>query len=161
MKSLYALLLISFTIFTQISCANNMVSKSPQEIIEMTNKEFSYNKELIFKSTLTMLQSEGFLVQNSDLNTGMIIAMRRIENSNAYIHQLLIGASLDAELLKVNILIDEINTEKSIVKLTIYEGIESTVDYNETISEKMVYENSIYNNWFTNIQNAIELRLTR
>ena len=155
MKSLYALLLISFTIFTQISCANNMVSKSPQEIIEMTNKE------LIFKSTLTMLQSEGFLVQNSDLNTGMIIAMRRIENSNAYIHQLLIGASLDAELLKVNILIDEINTEKSIVKLTIYEGIESTVDYNETISEKMVYENSIYNNWFTNIQNAIQLRLTR
>lgn len=151
-------ILISFT-----SCATKMITKSPQEVKAMTTKQFEINKSLVFKSAISLLQSESYLVEDANETTGLIRASKRIENKNAAMQRALWGSSKDANTSKVSIYIEDLNEELSEVKITLYEGAESTTSgywgtKNIQNNESMVYEPEIYNNWFNSLRAEIERR---
>jgi|GEM_PF-175621 len=162
MKTMLKIFTISIVV-TLTSCATQMVTKSPQEVKAMTTKQFETNKSLVFKSTISLLQSESYLVEDANENTGLIRASKRIENKNAASQRFWTGTSKDANTSKVSFYIEDINKDLSEVKLTLYEGSESTsLGYwgtkNKDIKESMVYEAEIYNNWFNNLRAEIERR---
>ena len=77
--------------------------------------------------------------------------------------QFLWGASKDANTSKVSFYIEEFNSELSEVKITLYEGSESTStgywgNKNKDVKESMVYNPEIYNQWFNNLRAEIERR---
>lgn len=157
-NTLTTLLLVLLT-----SCATQMVTKSPQEVKMMTTKQFETNKSLVFKSAISLLQSESYLIEDANENTGLIRASKRIENKNAQMQQFLWGASKDANTSKVSFYIEEFNSELSEVKITLYEGSESTStgnwgNKNKDVKESMVYNPEIYNQWFNNLRAEIERR---
>jgi hypothetical protein len=150
------------------SCATQMVQKSPQEVKMMTTKQFEINKDVVFRSAISLLQSESYLIEDANESTGLIRANKRIENKNAAAQRFWLGQSKDANTSKVSFYIEEFNPELCEVKITLYEGAESTtVGYWGTRSkdtkESMIYDAEIYNNWFNSLRAEIERRkaLTR
>lgn len=146
-----------------VSCATQMVTKSPQEVKMMTTKQFEANKNLVFKSVMSLLQSESYLIVDANDRTGLIRANKRLENKNAELQQLFLGMSKDANTSKVSFYIDEFNPNLTEVKITLYEGSESTStgywgNKEKSSSEKMVYDAQIYNQWFNNLRAEIERR---
>lgn len=145
------------------SCATQMVTKSPAEVKMMTTKQFETDNDLLFKSVISLLQSESYIVDRADKETGLINASKRIENKNAAMQRFLVGTSKDANTSKVMFYIEPMNQEITEVKITLYEGAEtSTTAYwgnvNKQNKEQMIYEPQVYNEWFKSLQAEIERR---
>ena len=167
MKKITNAIIVSFALLLS-SCATQMVQKSPQEVKMMTTKQFDTNKSIVFKSAISLLQSESYLIEDANESTGLIRANKRIENKNAASQRFWFGASKDANTSKVSFYIEEFNSELCEVKITLYEGAESTsVGYwgtkSKDVKEGMIYDAKIYNNWFNSLRAEIERRkaLTR
>ena len=79
MKKLFILLIISITFF---SCGT-MRQLTPAEIKMMTTKQIEADYDIVFVSAISLLQSEGFLVSNTDKETGLINASKQVENQTA------------------------------------------------------------------------------
>lgn len=145
------------------SCATQMVSKSPAEVKMMTTKQFETNHEIVFKSVISLLQSESYIVHQADKETGLINATKRLENKNAGLQRALIGTAKDANTSKAMFYIEPINAELTEIKITMYEGAESSsLGYwgtvNKDVKEKMIYEPQVYQAWFSSLQAEIERR---
>jgi hypothetical protein len=56
------------------------VTKTPAEVKMMTTKQFETGKDLVFKSVISLLQSESFLVEQTDKETGLINASKRTDS---------------------------------------------------------------------------------
>ena len=143
MSRLYKLLSL-ILLFSLTSCATKMVQLSPQEVKMMTTKQFETNKHLVFKSAISLLQSESYLIEDANESTGLIRANKRIENKNATSQRFWTGSSKDANTSKVSFYIEDINPELSEVKITLYEGAESTSygywgNKNKDTNESMVH----------------------
>jgi hypothetical protein len=109
------------------------------------------------------LQSESYLIEDANESTGLIRANKRIENKKAAAQRFWLGQSKDANTSKVSFYIEEFNPELCEVKITLYEGAESTkVGYwgtkSKDVKESMIYDSGIYNNWFNSLRAEIERR---
>lgn len=152
-----------FSLFILTSCATKMVTKSPQEVKMMTTRQFETNKDLVFKSVMSLLQAESYLIQDANDKVGLIKASKRLQNKNAGVQRFLLGFSKDANTSKVSVYMEEFNSNLTEVKITIYEGSESTKvggwgQTSKESDEKMVYEPQVYNQWFNNLRAEIERR---
>lgn len=125
--------------------------KNSQDIKLMSSKQFETNKDLVFKSVISLLQSEGYLVENANKDTGLINAYKKNGNNRKSL------------TTKVVFYIEEFNQELSEVKLTLYEVKDSTYYglYGESYKrnkENMIEKPEIYNIWFNNLRAEIERR---
>ncbi|NQD71748.1 hypothetical protein HP439_13540 [Sphingobacterium shayense] len=112
------------------------------------NKQFESDNGLVFKSVISLLQSESYIVDRADKETGLINGSKRIENKNATMQRFLVGTSKDANTSKV-MFVEAINNEVCEVKITLYEGAEtSSTGYwggvNKQNKEQMIYEPRVY-----------------
>jgi len=153
-------LLICVTLFLS-SCATQMVTKSPAEVKIMTTKQFDGDQDMVFKSIISLLQSESYIVDRADKETGLINAYKRIENRRAASQRFWTGTSKDANTSKAMFYVEAVNKDLSEVKITLYEGAEtSTNGYWGTVSkqnkEQMIYEPNIYQEWFSSLRAEIE-----
>ena len=124
---------------------------SPQEIKLMTTKQFESNYNLVFKSVISLLQSESFLVDDANNSTGLINATK------------VVGNNRKSKSTKISFYIEEFNHELTEVKITIYEALESTSYglYGERYKknkQNMIYKPDVYNVWFNNLRADIERR---
>lgn len=160
MKNLY-LLIISTLLFT--SCATQMVTRSPAEVRMMTTKQYEADRDLVFKSIISLLQSESYIVNQADLETGLINANKRIENKNAAAQRFWVGVSKDANTSRTMFYVDEFNSGLTEVKITLYEGSETSRNgywgtVNKDNKEQMIYDAAVYQEWFQSLQAEIERR---
>ena len=65
MKTIFKTFAIIAIFMTFTSCATKMITKSPQEVKAMTTKQFEINKNLVFNSAISLLQSESYLVEDT------------------------------------------------------------------------------------------------
>ena len=145
------------------SCATKMVTKSPAEVKMMTTKQFESGQELVFKSVISLLHSESYIIDRADKETGLINASKRIENKNAASQRFWTGVSKDANTSKAMFYIEAINDAVTEVKITMYEGAESSRNgywgqVNKDTKEQMIYEPQVYQAWFQSLQAEIERR---
>lgn len=145
------------------SCATQMVTKSPAEVKMMTTKQFESEQDLVFKSIISLLQSESYMVDRADKETGLINASKRIENKNAASQRFWSGTSKDANTSKAMFYVEGVNNDVTEVKITMYEGAEVSRNgywgqVNKENKEQMIYEPRIYQEWFQSLQAEIERR---
>ncbi|WP_139227466.1 hypothetical protein [Sphingobacterium wenxiniae] len=160
MKKIIALLCV---IMLFSSCATQMVTRSPAEVKMMTTKQFESDQDIVFKSVISLLQSESYIVDRADKETGLINASKRIENKNANMQRALWGSSKDANTSKAMFYVEEVNETVTEVKITLYEGAESSRSgywgqVNKDTKEQMIYEPQVYQAWFQSLQAEIERR---
>ena len=148
----------SLFIFIFISCSTTK-QLTPAEMKAISTKQFEANYDVVFKSTISLLQSEGFLVDDTDRETGLINASKRIEKKS-------FGYSENASTSKIGFYIDPVNDDLTEVKLTIYEGSfsktaawASSYGQQQTKNkESIVQDATIYQTWFNNLRGEIERR---
>src|SRR5690606_7919490 len=85
------------------------------------------------------------------------------ENKNAAMQRFLIGTSKDANTSKVMVYVEAINEAVCEVKITLYEGAETSSNgywgqVNKHNKEQMIYEPRVYQEWFNSLQAEIERR---
>lgn len=162
-KNIFKISLLLVIISILNSCVPSKLAMTPNEIKLMTTKQFDNNYEIVFKSAMSLLQSEQFIIEYTDMSTGLIRASKRIQNKNADLNRFLWGATKDAATAKGVILIDKVNDGVTVVKLTIYQGVESSSNgawgnVNHNTKEEMVTDPAMYNNWFVSLSAEIEGR---
>ncbi|MEN5053853.1 hypothetical protein [Sphingobacterium kitahiroshimense] len=145
------------------SCATQMVTKSPTEVKMMTTKHFESGQDLLFKSIISLLQSESYIVDRADKETGLINASKRLENKNAGMQRALWGSSKDANTSKAMFYVEAVNDDVTEVKISMYEGSETSRNgywgqVNKDNKEQMIYEPRVYQEWFHSLQAEVERR---
>lgn len=159
MRKLLPLLLTSLLI---IACTTTK-QLTQAEIKAMTTKQYEADYDLVFSSSVSLLQSEGYLVTNADKSSGLINASKEVQNENADLELFFLGVSNTSSNANIAIFISPINNAYTEIKLTIYEGSTRTsLGYwgsrNNTLSNKMVQKAEIYQTWFNNLRTEIERR---
>lgn len=147
MKKLYCSLVLAFL----FSCASVVPELTPTQIKMMTTKQYETGKEMVFKSCISLLQSEGYLIENASNETGLITAYKRIE----------VNKKLSRKS-KATFYVEEFNPALTEVKITFYEGTVAIKNdgYSKRAEEKesMLKTPEIYNSWFNNLRAEIERR---
>jgi len=145
------------------SCASTAPTMSPTDVKLMTSKQYDAPYEMVYKSAMSLFQSESFVIEQTDMTSGLIVAYKRMENKNADLNRLLWGSAKDASTAKANVIVDKVNDNVTEVKISIYEGQETSSNtgfggINQRKKEQMVYEPEVYNKWFTSLTAEIERR---
>jgi hypothetical protein len=145
------------------SCATTTKQLTPIEMKIMTTKQFDSDYNMVFISAISLLHSDGFLISNTDKETGLINASRQIANENAGASKFLWGFAREASTTQVGFFIQAMNDSLTEVKLTVYEGsINSTVGDSgvetQTTKNSLVQNPEVYNTWFNNLRAEIERR---
>lgn len=72
-RYLLPLLLVAISL-TFFNCGGSSKPKlSPMQIRELTTKMFESDYETVFRSTLTVLQDQGYVIKNTDMAAGLIL----------------------------------------------------------------------------------------
>ncbi|HIY49623.1 MAG TPA: hypothetical protein H9834_07380 [Candidatus Barnesiella excrementavium] len=128
----------------------------------MTTKQFEADYNLVFSSAISLLQSEGFLINSTDKESGLITASKQIDNKNADWQMALLGSATEASTSQASFFIQPLNDSLTEVKFTLYEGsVTSTLSQfskNTRNKNSMVEDPTIYANWFNNLRSEIERR---
>ena len=77
MKKIFFILMAGILL---AACSTSKVLTS-EEIRTMTTRIIQADRDIVFTSALSLLQSEGFLINNTDKETGLINASKR-ENAS-------------------------------------------------------------------------------
>ncbi len=160
MKTVFYFPLLLMVVLCSCGTTKNLTSS---EIKLMTTKQFDASYDIVFASAISLLQAEGFLVNNTDKETGLINASKQIDNKNAALMKFLIGSAKEASTAQVSFFIQKLNDNLTEVKLTIYEGsINSSVNgygfQNTSSKNSMVQNAEVYGTWFNNLRAEIERR---
>lgn len=144
-------------LFILMSCGTSKPALSPAEIKLMTTKQFEADYNLVFGSAISLLQSEGFLINSTDKESGLITASKQIDNKNADWQMALLGSATEASTSQASFFIQPLNDNLTEVKFTLYEG---SVQFSKSTRNKnsMVEDPTIYANWFNNLRSEIERR---
>jgi hypothetical protein len=149
-------------LFILMSCGTSKPALSPAEIKLMTTKQFEADYNLVFGSAISLLQSEGFLINSTDKESGLITASKQIDNKNADWQMALLGSATEASTSQASFFIQPLNDNLTEVKFTLYEGsVTSTLNqFSKSTRNKnsMVEDPTIYANWFNNLRSEIERR---
>ncbi|MDC0071197.1 hypothetical protein OAJ38_04435 [Rhodobiaceae bacterium] len=75
MRVVKRLSLLTMTIFL-CSCAStsNLPTMTPMEIQSLQTREYEENKEIVFRSVVSVFQDIGYIISQADLNSGLITA---------------------------------------------------------------------------------------
>ena len=149
-------------LFILMSCGTSKPALSPAEIKLMTTKQLEVDFSLVFGPAISLLQSEGFLINSTDKESGLITASKQIDNKNADWQMALLGSATEASTSQASFFIQPLNDNLTEVKFTLYEGsVTSTLNqFSKSTRNKnsMVEDPTIYANWFNNLRSEIERR---
>lgn len=149
MKNFKFIMLLA--VFTMFSCGSTKKTLTPNEIKMMTTKQYDEPYELVYKSAMSLLQSEQYTIDQTDYDSGLIIG-----NKNVFEKKL-------AHLNKANIIVDKVNDNLTEIKVTVYSGEEKTKrgyygNDHKTTTVDMVQAPDFYNTFFNKLFAEIERR---
>ena len=142
--------LLCLTLFINFSCGPTRVVSTPNEVKIMTTKQYDEKNDMVFKAVMSLLQSEQFAIESTDMNSGLIVATKNIYEKK------------NASLTKSVIIVDKLNDDLTEVKATVYSG--AVKIRNNGYSEKkrkvenMIQDPAYYNRWFNNLSAEIVRR---
>lgn len=145
-----------------VSCVATL-TLPPNEVKMMTTKQIEADYNLVFASALSLLLSEGYLISNTDKETGIINASKQVDNQNAEMQRFLLGAAQEASTAQVSFFIQGLNANLTEVKLILYKGsVHSSLAglgiLNTTTKNSMVQKPEVYGAWFNNLKAEVERR---
>ena len=137
---------------------------SPMQKREITTRVFDSGYETTYRSIMTILQDQGYIIKNTDMNTGLINAnIDREAGFGSQITQgLLLGYVVDkGSAIDASFMVNRINETKTEVRLNIQEasyGQSSKFSSTSQQSVRQILNPEIYNKLFNDIRTEIKRR---
>jgi hypothetical protein len=152
---IFSLFLLAIT-----GCTSAEPQMSPMQLREMTTKEVEADYKTAFRATMTVLQDQDYIINNTDFNSGLITCEKEVEKSNGasdVLMVLFVDARYSAAA-KVNVsaTINEVTKTTSKIRLSIQEKTIEKGTYSNSDKSKNVKDPEIYKSLFDQISVEIE-----
>lgn len=132
---------------------------TPMQIRNMTTKMIESSYENVFRSTMTVLQDQGYVIKNTDMASGLIVANIDKETSGGsqFAQALLIGKIVNKNtVIEVSATINKINETTQEIRLNIQETNYSGSGSKNTINQ--ILEAPVYQQIFNDITLEVKRR---
>lgn len=137
---------------------------SPMQIRQLTTKEIEGSYENVFKATLTILQDQGYIVKNTDMDSGLIVAHvdRATSGGSRFMQALFVGHVSDkGTMIEASCMVNKINDTLQGLRINIQEtnyGDSSKWSGTGTQNVKRIYDVEVYQNLFNQILVEVKRR---
>ena len=137
---------------------------SPMQKRQLTTRLINGSYEDTFRGTLTVLQDQGYVIKNTDMVSGLIVAtVDRAESGGSQFAQaLFLGYVADKGTdIEVSCMLNKITETKTEIRLNIQEskyGQSSAWSGTSKQNTKQIYDPEIYRNLFNEIEIEVKRR---
>lgn len=137
---------------------------SPMQKRQLTTKMFRCNYENAYRATLTVLQDQGYVVKNTDMDSGLIVAnVDRATSGGSKVAQALLFGYVPNKGTEVEVscLVNKLSNTSSEVRINIQEvkyGQSSFFSGTGKQNSKQIYEPQLYYSLFNEILVEIKRR---
>lgn len=153
---------LAFLVFN-MSCTTE-IQLSPMQIRQITTKMFDCRYETAYRASLTVLQDQGYIIKNTDMDSGLIVANvdRSTKTGNQVLQILLVGYAYDKGTeVEVSCIVNELNEFTSEIRINIQEvnyGRSSWLSGTSKQDSKQIYNPEIFQSLFNDINVEIKRR---
>ena len=137
------------------ACMTAKPQMTPLEIQSLQTREFSSNKDVVFASTMSVMQDLGYTVTSADKDTGLIAAESATDSNGALLFWT--GTS-QTNQTRATAYIERIKGKTS-VRFNFVEKMETSSGYGRSNrNDKPILDAAVYQNAFERLENAIFVR---
>ncbi len=154
-----SVVLVAVSLFSISGCATTNPKISPMQIRQITTKQIDGDYENIYRASLTVLQDNGYIIKNTDMNSGLIVANVDRETSQAsqFMQAFWVGYVYDkGTTVELSVMVNKLNEAASEIRINIQEINYTQFGGKNTI--KQIYDEKLYNNLFNTIVTEVKRR---
>ena len=137
-------------------------SKTPplnqEDIQAITTRVYDENFDLVYKSILSAITNEGYLITNTDYQAGVIAAESSETKGVSFVESLIADVTRTNHNYKVSIFVYKLNEQQTKVQFTLFHYVTNNYDNgrDNTTSGGRTLVASQYRNWFSRVADEIE-----
>lgn len=159
MKKFIVLLAVTFSLFWQSCGSSKEIPLTPAEMKVITTRVLEGDYDLAFKSALSLLADQGYLVNSADKASGLITA-EKTEDGKGDFMDTLVGVNRRSEVTKMSLLLNKADEDNTEIKWTIYlyhitEYVNNSNEYSQSKSGGMLKASPVYHWWFSRLTEEI------
>lgn len=132
---------------------------SQMQIRQLTTKMIEGSYENVFRATMTILQDQGYVIKNTDMNSGLIVANidRETSGGSQFMQALFLGSITDKNtVIEVSATVNKLNEQTQELRLNIQETNYSGSGAKQKINQ--IYDEKVYQNLFNEITLEVKRR---
>lgn len=132
---------------------------SQMQIRQLTTKMIEGSYENVFRATMTILQDQGYVIKNTDMNSGLIVANidRETSGGSQFAQALLFGRITDKNtVIEVSATVNKLNDTNQELRLNIQETNYSGSGGKNSIDQ--IYDEKVYQDLFNQITLEVKRR---
>lgn len=132
---------------------------SQMQIRQLTTKMIEGSYENVFRATMTILQDQGYVIKNTDMNSGLIVANidRETSGGSQFFQALLVGSVYDKNtVIEVSATVNKLNEQSQELRLNIQETNYSGSGAKQKINQ--IYDEEVYQKLFNEITLEVKRR---
>jgi hypothetical protein len=132
---------------------------SPMQIRQITTRMIEGSYDTVFRATMTTLQDQGYIIKNTDMNSGLIVA--NVDRESTMKEQFLQALMSDDGVVKhtvveVSATVNNLNDSSQEVRINIQETHFS--EYGEKLHVKQIHDETVFHTIFNEILVEVKRR---
>src|ERR1041385_2044170 len=119
MKKIVPFILLSVLF---VGCATPQVKVSPMQMRQFTTRDFDGSYENVFRATMTVLQDQGYMLKNTDMNSGLIVSQidKEVSKGSQFMQALWAGYVWNkGSVIEASVTVNKLNEAQSEIRMTI------------------------------------------
>jgi hypothetical protein len=160
-KYLKNILILSLLLFIG-GCATTTLS--PMQKRHITTKMIEGSYENVYRATLTVLQDQGYIIKNTDMDSGLIVANadRKTSGGSRFMQALFAGYVYDkGSEIEITCMTNKLSDQTSEIRMNIREvkyGQSSASGISGKQDVEQIYDENIYHGLFNEITVEVKRR---
>lgn len=153
-----SIILTVVSLFSISGCAT-APKISPMQIRQITTKQIDGDYENIYRAALTVLQDQGYIIKNTDMNSGLIVANvdRETSQGSQFWQAFWVGYVYDkGTSVELSVMVNKLSESASEIRINIQE-----INYTQFGGKnaiKQIYDEKLYSNLFNTIVTEVKRR---
>lgn len=124
MKTFFVSIIAGVALLFLVGCASIDADLSPMQKRQITTKQVEGDYENAFRAAMTVLQDQGYVVKNTDMASGLIVANidRETSKSSQFWQEVLVGGIYDkGTFIEATITVGKINNTLQELRMSLQE----------------------------------------
>jgi len=158
MKGLLTNLLILLIFLLQFGCST-APQLSSMQVRQLTSKIIEGSYEDVFRASMTVIQDKGYVIKNTDMNSGLIVANvdKETASGSQFLQALFVGSVYDKNtVVEVSETINKLSEKSQEIRLSIQETQYSANGNKQDI--KQILDEKMFQNFFNEITLEVKRR---
>jgi hypothetical protein len=147
MKKVLLTLLLGVSMFAISGCMEDPLT--PMQKRQITSRVIDSKFSTTFKSTMTVLQDHGYIIKQSNIDSGLINAEISKQNDSIFFEMFAGDDSTKGSFVELSAIVSELNPKTSEVRINIQE--KSYNKAGETNSIRQLYDQETFQTLFNDI----------